>query len=69
MQNNKCNECKEEFSDDLIPTKDHIIPISNIWCPGLTFGNTQALCVSCNCSKNDKFYLGRAIDEILVESW
>lgn len=66
QQNNKCNECKKEFGGDLLPTADHIIPVSSIWCPGLTFGNTQALCGSCNSSKRDNFYLGRAIDEILV---
>jgi hypothetical protein len=67
MQLNKCAICKKEFCDDLLPTKDHIIPLSSIWCYGLTFGNTQALCGSCNSSKRDNFYLGRAIDEILVD--
>ena len=68
MQNHKCSICNEEFDDDLLPVRDHIVPISSLWCPGLTFGNVQALCVSCNCSKGNKFNLGNAIDNILVNA-
>ena len=67
MQNNKCAICGREFGENLKPTRDHIIPLSNPACPGLTFGNTQALCQSCNSSKNNKFKLGNAIDNILVK--
>lgn len=68
QQNNKCAICKKGFGGDLLPTKDHIIPLSNIWCPGLTFGNTQALCGSCNSSKQNKVYFTRAIYTLLEEN-
>jgi 5-methylcytosine-specific restriction endonuclease McrA len=66
MQNYKCDDCKREFGKKLIPTQDHIIPVTNIWCYGLTFGNSKALCVSCNSKKHNTFKLGNAIDNILV---
>ena len=66
QQHNICSDCENEFDETRIPTKDHILPLSNPWRKGLTFGNTQALCKSCNSSKNNKIYLGRAINEILV---
>lgn len=67
LQNNRCDECEKEFSDDLIPTKDHILPISNIWCYGLTKGNVKALCVSCNSKKHANMYFLRGLDELFEE--
>jgi 5-methylcytosine-specific restriction endonuclease McrA len=49
MQNNKCAYCNKEFTPEFKPTKDHIIPLSKGG--GLTFGNVQALCGSCNSKK------------------
>lgn len=51
-QNNACNMCGREFSDDLKSTKDHKIPVSRGG--GLTRENVQALCRSCNSSKGTK---------------
>jgi len=65
QQNNCCAHCGKEFNDKLIPTKDHLIPLQYKWF-GLTFGNTQALCKSCNSRRKKKFSLGNAIDNILV---
>jgi 5-methylcytosine-specific restriction endonuclease McrA len=66
MQNNKCVDCGREFNENLKPQKDHIIPLSNPHCPGLTFGNVQALCKPCNIRKFNRFNLGNAIDNLLV---
>lgn len=52
QQDNRCKHCGREFSDDLKPTKDHIVPVSKGG--GLTFDNTQALCLSCNTRKRDR---------------
>lgn len=57
MQNGKCADCGKVFSCKCPPTKDHIIPLSKGG--GLTFENTQALCKSCNCKKNDKIDVGK----------
>lgn len=65
LQNNRCDDCKREFTDDLIPVKDHIIPLSNIWCYGLTKGNVKALCVSCNGKKYNHTFFARALTELL----
>jgi 5-methylcytosine-specific restriction endonuclease McrA len=67
MQNNKCADCGKEFNENLIPHRDHIIPLSNPACPGLTFGNVQALCHSCNCKKHTSVDFMRAIDNLLVK--
>jgi hypothetical protein len=64
LQNNKCAECGREFTSELKPTKDHIIPLS--LGGGLTFGNVQALCRSCNSIKHDRVHFTRAITELLV---
>lgn len=57
MQNGKCANCGRLFSCKNPPTKDHIIPLAKGG--GLTFENTQALCKSCNCKKNDKIDVGK----------
>jgi hypothetical protein len=49
-QNNKCAMCGKRFCKSRKPEKDHIIPLSRGG--GLTFENVQALCHSCNSSKN-----------------
>lgn len=51
-QNNKCNMCQSEFSDLLIPTQDHIYPLSRGG--EYTKENIQALCRSCNSKKGTK---------------
>lgn len=51
-QRKRCNVCGKLFSQNSIPTIDHIIPLSKGG--GLTFENVQALCQSCNSSKNAK---------------
>ena len=66
MQDNKCASCKREFTDDLKPTRDHIIPLSKGG--GLTFGNTHALCKSCNSSKNDSFDISKSFEQIFDDS-
>lgn len=65
-QNNLCNWCKKPFTKDNPPTRDEIIPISNIACPGFTYGNTQALHLRCNILKGNRFSYGKAIYEILI---
>jgi hypothetical protein len=65
MQNHTCSMCGRKFDKNLKPTKDHIIPISNLYCPGLTFGNTQALCGSCNSKKNKNVDFMKAISELI----
>ena len=47
-------------------TRDHIIPLSSPWCNGLTKGNVQAAHALCNSRKREKFYLGGAIDNLLI---
>jgi hypothetical protein len=64
MQNYICPLCERSFSNDLPPTKDHIIPAYLGW--GLTFGNTQALCQSCNSKKHIKVEFMRGIYTLLV---
>jgi 5-methylcytosine-specific restriction endonuclease McrA len=64
----KCALCGKQFTDDMLPTKDHMIPLFNIWCHGLTFGNVQALCNSCNSSKGEKFSFAKGMNEILVNN-
>ena len=63
MQNNYCAFCCREFGEKLKPTKDHIIPAYLGW--GLTFGNTQALCQSCNSKKHIKVDFMKAMYELL----
>jgi 5-methylcytosine-specific restriction endonuclease McrA len=65
MQNNRCAICKCEFNADIKPTRDHIIPIS--LGGGLTLGNVQALCVSCNSSKGNRVFVADAIGSVLVQ--
>jgi len=64
MQNNKCSNCGRMFGEHLKPTRDHIIPVS--LGGGLTFGNVQALCHSCNCKKSSSVIFTRALNELLV---
>jgi len=64
MQNNRCADCKKEFTDKLKPERDHIIPLT--LGGNLTFGNVQALCRSCNSKKYNKTFIAIAIAEILV---
>ena len=52
LQAGRCAICGRLFDDDLRPTRDHIVPVSKGG--GLTFGNVQALCQSCNSSKYNK---------------
>lgn len=66
MQNSRCAICGKEFSKFLKPTRDHIIPLSKGG--GLTFGNTQALCKSCNCSKNDKFDISKSLEQVFYDN-
>lgn len=68
QQNNLCDDCKKEFDENRRPTKDHIIPLRYAWF-GLTFGNTRALCKSCNSKRKKYLFLGNAIDNLLVDSW
>lgn len=49
-QGNRCAICGKRFCKSRPPTKDHIVPLSKGG--GLTFENVQALCHSCNSSKN-----------------
>jgi 5-methylcytosine-specific restriction endonuclease McrA len=48
-QDGRCLRCGREFGEDLPPTRDHVIPVSDGG--GLTFSNVQALCRPCNASK------------------
>lgn len=61
MQNTRCNICKQKFTKSRLPTMDHIIPVSKGG--GLTFENAQALCRSCNSTKNAKLDLG------FIQTW
>ena len=51
-QGNRCKHCGKTFFIDVRATRDHIIPISKGG--GLTYGNVQALCQSCNSRKNNR---------------
>ena len=53
LQDNKCACCSRTFTDELMPTRDHIYPASK----GGDFikENVQALCVECNSRKKDKY--------------
>lgn len=50
FQNNKCVSCGTDITGNY--HIDHIHPVSKGG--GLTLGNVQLLCESCNCSKKDK---------------
>ena len=60
-QGNKCAICGKRFCKSRPPTKDHIVPLSKGG--GLTFENVQALCVSCNASKQNK------LDHTKIITW
>ena len=60
-QSNKCSICGKRFCKSIPPTKDHIIPVSKGG--GLTFENVQALCRSCNSSKNAR------LDHTKIITW
>jgi hypothetical protein len=74
MQEYCCMGCKKQFCEEMPPTRDHIIPLTaprkrlNLWCPGLTFGNTQALCKSCNSKKHNRMDFMRGIYTLLEEN-
>ena len=61
MQHNCCNMCRKQFTIKRPPTTDHIIPLSAGG--GLTFENVQALCGSCNSSKQAK------LDPQFIQTW
>lgn len=60
-QNNKCNLCHKRFTQKRPPTQDHILPISKGG--SLQSWNIQALCLSCNASKQAK------IDTSYIQTW
>jgi hypothetical protein len=60
-QGNKCAICGKRFCKSRPPTVDHIIPLSKGG--GLTFENVQALCRSCNSSKNAR------LDHTKIITW
>lgn len=60
-QNNRCNICNKKFTKKRFATMDHIIPLS--LGGDLTFENIQALCSSCNSSKNNK------LDPQFIQVW
>lgn len=49
MQENRCACCSAPFGEQNKPTRDHIVSVKDGGM--LTFGNTQALCKSCNSRK------------------
>jgi len=55
-QQNKCAICQRDFNEQLPFELDHIIPVakSKPGDPGLTMGNVQLLCRTCNAKKNTK---------------
>ncbi|MFA5031288.1 MAG: HNH endonuclease signature motif containing protein [Patescibacteria group bacterium] len=55
-QQNKCAICHKIFNKQLPFELDHIIPValSKPGDPGLTMGNVQLLCRSCNATKNKR---------------
>jgi 5-methylcytosine-specific restriction endonuclease McrA len=55
-QDYKCSVCKEPFTFEKPPVRDHIIPLTEHG--RLTLDNTQALCLSCNSKKTNKIYMG-----------
>lgn len=60
-QGNKCAMCGKRFCKSRPATKDHIIPVSKGG--GFTFENIQALCGSCNSSKN------ASLDHTKITTW
>ncbi len=66
MQNNRCADCGREFSESLKPARDHIIPLS--LGGGLTFGNVQALCKSCNSKKKNRFDISNSFEQIFFDN-
>jgi 5-methylcytosine-specific restriction endonuclease McrA len=60
-QGNKCAICGNRFCKSRPPTKDHIVPLSKGG--GFTFENVQALCRSCNSSKNAR------LDHTKIITW
>jgi 5-methylcytosine-specific restriction endonuclease McrA len=66
MQNNHCADCGREFSDTLKPARDHIIPLS--LGGGLTFGNVQALCKSCNSKKKNRFDISNSLERVFNDN-
>ena len=51
-QNHKCMVCQRQFSKELPPTRDHIIPVLSGG--GMTKDNIAALCKSCNSAKKHR---------------
>ena len=70
MQSNICPICEECFTESDPPTRDHIIPLTssngfkNLFCPGLTKGNVQAVHKKCNSSKNNKWDISIALNNV-----
>lgn len=59
IQENKCIICGKKFTKKNPATKDHIIPLSKKG--GLTFENTQAVHLPCNCKKRDKLDISNIV--------
>jgi 5-methylcytosine-specific restriction endonuclease McrA len=55
-QGYKCAVCGVQFSYEIFPVRDHIIPLT--YRGILSLDNTQALCKSCNSSKSNRIYSG-----------
>jgi 5-methylcytosine-specific restriction endonuclease McrA len=66
MQNNCCADCGRVFSESLKPARDHIIPLS--LGGGLTFGNVQALCKSCNSKKKNRFDISNSFEKVFYDN-
>jgi 5-methylcytosine-specific restriction endonuclease McrA len=60
-QDYRCAVCQREFSQELKSSRDCVLPLSKGG--SLTFGNTQALCRSCNAKKGVRVYMG------LLNAW